>query len=97
MTEPSSPQHSLDPFEREACELLLTSRPAVQASSSVTPSQRLEQRSKDSPNENLAHTDIEVRAYAPLLSPVAADTAGATTLSSHQVASTRTCTAQSFL
>ena len=85
MTEPDSPHHSLDPFEREACELLLTSRPAVQASSSVTPSKRLEQRGNHGPNENAAHTETEVRDFAPLVSQVAADMAGATILSPGQL------------
>ncbi|KAK9836517.1 hypothetical protein WJX74_002108 [Apatococcus lobatus] len=59
MTEPDSPHRLLDPFEREACELLLTSVPAGQPSGSVTPSQRLEQRGINSPDEALAQPEME--------------------------------------
>lgn len=59
MEEPNSPHRNLEPFELEACELLLTAR-AAEPSGALTHAQGAEQRGVNGPSDELHRPALEV-------------------------------------
>lgn len=59
MEEPDSPHRQLEPFELEACELLLTTRPA-EPIGAVSYPRGSEQRAVNSPHDELCQPPLQV-------------------------------------